>query len=43
MQTFRSLIEEYLKVGLYTGTLKSGQAITFGFVDGDLEVVWNNQ
>ena len=39
MRIFRGLIAEYLNAGSNADLLKKGRAVTFCFVDGDLEAV----
>lgn len=35
------LIKKYLEQGAYSNILKNYQAVGIGFVDGDIEIVFN--
>lgn len=40
---FDKIIKDYLKNGKFSNVLLESIAVTYGFVDGDLEVAWTNQ
>lgn len=42
LETVMEMVGEYINCGKFASTLKSGIAICAGFVDGDIDCIWNS-